>query len=229
MEFEFDARKSRSNRRKHGIDFTKAQKLWDDPDLIAVPARTTDEPRTLTVGRIEELTGPRSSPTEATASESSLCADPAERRSHSMKAKGKELDSKFDAGEDITFYLDLSRARRPGHEQRRVNVDFPVWMIESLDREASRLGVPRQSLIKMLIARQLKERLPPRARRARRKRCSREFQLTPARDAPAHSGHAPIASGPRGARWDCRPGLRSGSACRRAPPRRRFEIWFRRP
>ena len=75
-----------------------------------------------------------------------------------MKAKAKDLDRKFDAGEDITRYLDLSKARRPGHEQRRVNVDFPIWMIESLDREASRLGVPRQSLIKMLIARHLQER-----------------------------------------------------------------------
>ena len=74
-----------------------------------------------------------------------------------MKVKAKELDKKFDAGEDVTRYLDLARARRPGHEQRRVNVDFPVWMIESLDREASRLGVPRQSLIKMLIARHLEQ------------------------------------------------------------------------
>jgi predicted DNA binding CopG/RHH family protein len=67
--------------------------------------------------------------------------------------KAKELDKKFDAGENIVEHLDLSRASRPGHEQKRVNVDFPIWMIESLDREASRLGVPRQSLIKMLIAR----------------------------------------------------------------------------
>jgi len=74
-----------------------------------------------------------------------------------MKLSAKELDRKFDAGEDITMYLNLSKVRRPGHEQRRVNVDFPSWMIESLDREASRLGVPRQSLIKMLIARQLEE------------------------------------------------------------------------
>jgi macrodomain Ter protein organizer (MatP/YcbG family) len=74
-----------------------------------------------------------------------------------MKAKAKAIDKKFDEGEDITRYLDLSKARRPGHEQRRVNVDFPVWMIESLDREASRLGVPRQSLIKMLIARHFQE------------------------------------------------------------------------
>ena len=74
-----------------------------------------------------------------------------------MKVKAKEVDRKFDAGEDVTRFLDVSRARRPGHEQRRVNVDFPTWMIDSLDREASRLGVPRQSLIKMLIARHLEE------------------------------------------------------------------------
>ena len=74
-----------------------------------------------------------------------------------MKLKARELDRKFDAGEDVTRFLDVSRARRPGHEQRRVNVDFPTWMIDSLDREASRLGVPRQSLIKMLIARHLEE------------------------------------------------------------------------
>lgn len=74
-----------------------------------------------------------------------------------MKTRAKNLDEKFDAGEDITRYLEVTKARRPGHEQRRVNVDFPVWMIESLDREASRLGVPRQSLIKVLIARHLEE------------------------------------------------------------------------
>ena len=70
-----------------------------------------------------------------------------------MKTKATDFDRKFDAGEDISKYLDLTRARRPGHEQKRVNVDFPIWMIECLDREASRLGVPRQSLIKILIAR----------------------------------------------------------------------------
>lgn len=55
MNFEFDARKSRSNQKKHGIDFIEAQRLWNDPDLIAVPARTTDEPRVLVVGKTEEL------------------------------------------------------------------------------------------------------------------------------------------------------------------------------
>ena len=67
--------------------------------------------------------------------------------------KAQELDEKFDAGEeDILEHFDLSKARHPGLEQRRVNVDFPEWMIQSLDKEARRLGVPRQSLIKMLIA-----------------------------------------------------------------------------
>ena len=74
--------------------------------------------------------------------------------------KARDFDKKFDAGEDVTRHLDLGKARHPGHEQRRVNVDFPVWMIESLDREASRLGVPRQSLIKMLIARHLEGSRP---------------------------------------------------------------------
>jgi hypothetical protein len=69
--------------------------------------------------------------------------------------KAKEFDQKFDDGEDITEFLDLSKARRPGHEQRRVNVDFPLWMIEALDHEANRLGVTRQSIIKVWIAERL--------------------------------------------------------------------------
>lgn len=71
--------------------------------------------------------------------------------------KAKELDKKFDAGEGITEHLDLSQARRPQQEQKRVNVDFPVWMVRALDKEATRLGVPRQSLIKVLIARALEK------------------------------------------------------------------------
>lgn len=66
--------------------------------------------------------------------------------------KAKEFDEKFESGEDITKYMDFSKAKRPEQEQKRVNVDFPVWMIHSLDKEAKRLGVPRQSLIKVLVA-----------------------------------------------------------------------------
>jgi len=71
--------------------------------------------------------------------------------------KAKEFDRKFDTGEDITASLDLSKARRLKQEQKRVNVDFPIWMIQSLDKEAKRLGVPRQSLIKVLIAQHLEK------------------------------------------------------------------------
>jgi hypothetical protein len=69
--------------------------------------------------------------------------------------KAKKFDADFDAGKDVTAALDLSKARRPLQEQKRVNVDFPSWMIESLDREAGRLGVTRQSIIKVWLAERL--------------------------------------------------------------------------
>jgi hypothetical protein len=69
-----------------------------------------------------------------------------------------EFDRMFDDGEDISAYVDWSKARRPGLEPKRVNVDFPTWVVEGLDREARRLGVTRQALIKLWIA----ERLPQR-------------------------------------------------------------------
>ena len=72
--------------------------------------------------------------------------------------KASEFDRKFDSGEDITADLDLSAARRPGLRPRRVNVDFPSWMVESLDREAKRLGVTRQAVIKVWIAERLARR-----------------------------------------------------------------------
>ena len=66
--------------------------------------------------------------------------------------KAKTLDRKFDAGENVVGQLDLSKARRVGTDPKRVNVDFPAWMVDSLDREARRLGVTRQSLIKLWLA-----------------------------------------------------------------------------
>ncbi len=71
--------------------------------------------------------------------------------------KAKDFDKKFDDDQSIIDDLDLSKARRPKHEQRRVNVDFPIWMIHSLDKEAQRLGVPRQSIIKLWIAEKLEK------------------------------------------------------------------------
>ena len=71
--------------------------------------------------------------------------------------KASEFDKKFDDSENILAELDVSRARRPGEETRRINVDFPAWMVASMDREARRLGVTRQSIIKMWLAERLKQ------------------------------------------------------------------------
>jgi len=70
--------------------------------------------------------------------------------------KAKTLDKKFDDNkEDILEHFDSSITRRPNQEQKRVNVDFPTWMISSLDREAKHLGVTRQSIIKVWLAERL--------------------------------------------------------------------------
>lgn len=70
--------------------------------------------------------------------------------------KAEAFDQKFDEGqEDIIDDLDLFQLKRPGYEQRRIDIDFPIWMIEALDREALRLGVSRQSIIKVWIAERL--------------------------------------------------------------------------
>lgn len=69
--------------------------------------------------------------------------------------KATEFDQRFDEGEDITEFLDLDKATRPGLKIKRVNVDYPEWMVQSLDKEATRLGVTRQALIKMWTAERL--------------------------------------------------------------------------
>ncbi len=69
--------------------------------------------------------------------------------------KAREFDRKFDEGNNISKHLDLTKAKRLEQDQKRVNVDFPIWMIHSLDKEAKRLGVPRQSIIKVLLSERL--------------------------------------------------------------------------
>ena len=71
--------------------------------------------------------------------------------------KAKKFDKDFDEGKDVSRSLDLSKAKRPAREQKRVNVDFPVWMIRCLDKVAKRLGVPRQSVIKVWVAERLEK------------------------------------------------------------------------
>ena len=74
------------------------------------------------------------------------------------KISAEEFDRIFDEGEeDIIQYLDMSTARHPGLEAKRVNVDFPNWMVNSLDKQAKRLGIARQALIKMWIAERLQQ------------------------------------------------------------------------
>jgi hypothetical protein len=70
--------------------------------------------------------------------------------------KAEQLDNIFESGEDLLAHLDLSTARRLNLQQKRVNVDLPIWMIENLDREADRVGVTRQSIIKVWLAERLK-------------------------------------------------------------------------
>jgi hypothetical protein len=72
--------------------------------------------------------------------------------------KAEEFDKKFEGGQNLLEDLDLTKARRPEQEQKRVNVDFPIWMIQSLDKEAHRLGVTRQSIIKMWLAERLEKK-----------------------------------------------------------------------
>jgi hypothetical protein len=69
--------------------------------------------------------------------------------------KTSEFDRKFDDGEDLGEHVDWSKARRPNTEIKRVNVDFPTWVVEGLDKQARHLGVTRQALIKMWIAERL--------------------------------------------------------------------------
>lgn len=71
--------------------------------------------------------------------------------------KAKNFEKQFDEDIDITALLDVSKAKRVLQEQKRVNVDFPTWMIESLDREAGKLGVTRQSVIKVWLAERLEK------------------------------------------------------------------------
>lgn len=74
----------------------------------------------------------------------------------SKKITAKEFDRRFEAGEDISDYVDWKAAKRPGREAQRVNVDFPAWMVAAMDKEAARLGVSRQALIKFVMNDHLK-------------------------------------------------------------------------
>ena len=88
--------------------------------------------------------------------------------------KAKTFDKKFDEGEDILSHLDLSKAKRASQEQKRVNVDIPIWMLNSLDHEASRLGVTRQSIIKVWLAERLEKLTANKALQSTRGKAARD-------------------------------------------------------
>lgn len=71
--------------------------------------------------------------------------------------KAQEFDKKFEAGDDLTDDLDFSKARRVNQQSKRVNIDFPIWVVEGLDKQAKRLGITRQALVKVWIAEKLKD------------------------------------------------------------------------
>ena len=71
--------------------------------------------------------------------------------------KGKDFDKKFELGEDLTDNLDFSGSRRVNQETKRVNIDFPVWVVGQLDKQSKRLGISRQALVKVWVAEKLKE------------------------------------------------------------------------
>ncbi|MDP1624447.1 MAG: CopG family transcriptional regulator [bacterium] len=72
-------------------------------------------------------------------------------------SKASDFDKKFDDGDSVIEELDLSQARRPAEEQKRIDMEIPVWMLDALDREAKRLGVTRQSIIKVWLAERLEQ------------------------------------------------------------------------
>lgn len=155
IEFEFDEAKSRLNLGKHGIDFREAQALWKDPDLLEIQAHSQDEPRFLVIG----LIGVKHWSAVITYRKSAIrlisVRRSREKGLNSMKAK--DFDHKFDEGvEDLVDDLDLSTARRVNQTQKRINVDFPSWVVDSLDREAARIGVTRQSIIKVWLVERIK-------------------------------------------------------------------------
>lgn len=76
------------------------------------------------------------------------------------KTKAPDFDRAFDKGDSVTKFLDKSKRRRVNTELMRVNIDFPVWVVTSLDKEANRLGITRQSLVKMWIAEKFDRETP---------------------------------------------------------------------
>jgi len=151
--------KNAANKAKHGIDFDEAQKLWEYAYALTAGAGATEESRCSVVAEQGLNCGQRLLHTEAWQYETFQYDAPGQTRSKTMKREKKKLtpisteefDRKFDDGEDISEYVDWDSATHINLKPKVVNVSFPTWMVEALDREAAKMGITRQSLIKVVV------------------------------------------------------------------------------
>ncbi len=154
LSFEYDEVKSCSNKAKHGIDFVAAQAIWSDMHLLEQAVVTTAEQRyvvtgnensriwsaviTYRSGKVRIISVQRAGKTEVALYEYQKEIS----RYIEKSVTAKEFDRIFDEGkEDVVQYLDLSSMRHPNKEAKRVNVDFPLWMVTGLDAVAAHFGV----------------------------------------------------------------------------------------
>ena len=161
MTFEFDPAKSAATKADRGVEFVEAQQLWLDPNAIELPARSEAEPRKMLIASMGgKVWSSIFTKRGATVRIISVRAH-TQRRSKFMSSKtkttSKNLEQRFEQGEDVLDYFDLSKASKPNLTPQKVNVDFPAWVVSALDREANRHGVPRQSLIKVWIVERLEK------------------------------------------------------------------------
>jgi len=154
--FEFDERKSRINKLKHGIDFVEAQAIWLDKHVKRVRADHPVETRFLVIGSIGSKHW-----TAVITYRGDCVRLISVRRSRARRWRqmdAEEFDRKFDEGtEDVLQYADMSSLVRPNRDVKRVSVDLTLWMVEALDNEAKRLGVTRQSVIKVWLSEKIDE------------------------------------------------------------------------
>ncbi len=171
MLFEFDLAKSALTKADLNprISFDEAQAIWIDQNYIELPLPFTSEPLTAVIGKI----GPDLWTAIATQRGENIWIISV-RRAHPKEEKSmhktdsitsqdgretitaQEFDRRLEAGEDVSQFMDVAKARRPGREVQRVNVDFPKTFLAEIDREADRVGVPRQAWIKTALASALK-------------------------------------------------------------------------
>ena len=152
--FEFDPRKDKHNKEKHGVCLSEAAKIWEG-DHIIIPAKNiSDEQRHMILGIIEEETyaciftyrGNKIRLISCHRTDKKL-----ERYYHERSNKkilAKEFDKKFDKDEDLSNYLDFGKAV----VIKRINLDLPQWILDVLDKEALKLNVSRQAVIKMWLS-----------------------------------------------------------------------------